>query len=90
MLKTSIGRKAVLVMASALYVCVGIMFPAIFVVWAILSAVVGSFVVGVFLYDWVVSADEVLEEKRQDQIRERALYQATPSTPGRRGKYQSE
>ena len=85
MFKTSRDRGYVVFVAAFLALVVGLGMPTVFFVALCALAFVGSLVTAFFIYDWIISADEVLAQEAEYR---RERYQMTPSTPTKRGKYQ--
>jgi len=85
MFKTSRDRGYLVAGVAFLAVTAGLSFPIVFFLVAVVLAFIGSFVAALFIYDWIISADEVLAQEAEYR---RERYQMTPSTPTKRGKYQ--
>jgi hypothetical protein len=85
MFKTSRDRGYLVAGVAFLAVCCAIFQPVVFFAIFIALSVLGAVGVAFLIYDWIISADEVLAQEAEYR---RERYQMTPSTPEKRGKYQ--
>jgi fatty acid desaturase len=73
MLKTSRDRGALVAGALFTFIVFAVYWPPLFLIWGAVAGAFGCLVVGAVTYDWVLSADDRLEDAVDRQRRERGL-----------------